>query len=352
MIIPLRFSPAPPLALMFACWLLAAPSWADEPRVRSGGEPIENVGGNDASPDPLAESKRRFADLHPDADADPDQLARFIARVKLQRPRSQADYLVLKYIIRDAAQQLLDLKQAPADARERAEAEWMEATADVIGVDPPAEQRVALRRLMAYLKRQPMLRLRHAAIAQTTAKSLESTAAPMTADAYTQFAELFERSNLGRDVREQFDAGARRSRLVGSTIKLQGKQADDAPLDAKRLQGKVVLIDFWATWCRPCLQEQPALLRLHEMYSKQGLEVVGVSMDEDRDDLRQFLRARPLPWPNLFDRRTERGRHPLAVEWGIQTIPAMVLLDRDGKVVAFARDSKSLQPHLKRLLEP
>jgi thiol-disulfide isomerase/thioredoxin len=95
-------------------------------------------------------------------------------------------------------------------------------------------------------------------------------------------------------------------------------------------KGKVILVDFWATWCSPCKEELPRVKKMYSDYHAKGLEVLGVSCDNSGDDLKKFLAADPdMPWPQLFDEKTA-GWHPLATSYGITGIPTMFLIDRQG----------------------
>jgi thiol-disulfide isomerase/thioredoxin len=92
----------------------------------------------------------------------------------------------------------------------------------------------------------------------------------------------------------------------------------------------VVLLNFWATWCAPCKDDLPVLKKLYAQYHAQGLEVVGVSCDNDGQELVKFMgQNRDMPWPQLFD-ASQPGWHALANQYGINQIPAMFLIDRKG----------------------
>lgn len=154
---------------------------------------------------------------------------------------------------------------------------------------------------------------------------------------------------------DQFDtlqAAVRRLGLLGRKLSLQGYLFSGEPLDVARLEGKVVLIDFWATWCRPCLEDLPRLRGLYEMYQPLGFEVLGVSLDEDREALESFLGQRKLPWPVICGRTAEEAgfRHPLAVACGVQEIPTTVLLDQAGVVVAVDVYGEDIERRLHVLL--
>ncbi len=103
--------------------------------------------------------------------------------------------------------------------------------------------------------------------------------------------------------------------------------------DLARLGGRVVLVTFFATWCFPCLVEQPSLAALHERFSGRGFSVVAVGMDlEGRKVLAPFVEAQRVPYPVLLaDDEVRSGRSPYGP---IPALPTTFLLDRTGKLVA------------------
>jgi peroxiredoxin len=94
-------------------------------------------------------------------------------------------------------------------------------------------------------------------------------------------------------------------------------------------RGKVVLVDFWATWCAPCVKALPEIAKLHESLGQRGFVALGVCIDEDGTKRDKFLKKRAFAHPILFD-------DPAAAGWqafGVRAIPAAFLLDRDGRIV-------------------
>lgn len=105
---------------------------------------------------------------------------------------------------------------------------------------------------------------------------------------------------------------------------------DGRPIDPARWKGKVLLVDFWATWCPPCREGLPELKRIHTLYRPQGLEIVGISFDDNLDTLRRFVAKEQMEWPQVADGQGWEG--PMAARFGITSLPTMWLVDRQGRL--------------------
>lgn len=128
------------------------------------------------------------------------------------------------------------------------------------------------------------------------------------------------------------------------------KDLTGAPLSIARFKGKVVLVDFWATWCPPCIAELPSLQAAYSKYKDKGFEILGISLDRDADTLKRFLAERKMTWPQYFD--GQQWQSPLAAKYGVNAIPATYLLDQDGVIVARNLRGPALEEHLAKLLGP
>src|SRR5207302_9350088 len=117
---------------------------------------------------------------------------------------------------------------------------------------------------------------------------------------------------------------------------------DGKDFDLAKLKGKVVLIDFWATWCGPCRAELPNMKKVYERYHKDGFEIVGISLDNDKSDLAAFLEKDKLPWPSIFDQASD-----LADDYGVFSIPLPILVGRDGRVISLEARGVELDRLLK-----
>jgi thiol-disulfide isomerase/thioredoxin len=103
------------------------------------------------------------------------------------------------------------------------------------------------------------------------------------------------------------------------------------PLSVANYKGKVVLIDFWATWCPPCRMELPNILAAYKKYHDAGFEVIGINLDQDRQQLDEFLKAQNLPWPQYNDGKFWDTK--LVVKYGVSQLPTTWLLDRRGIII-------------------
>lgn len=151
-----------------------------------------------------------------------------------------------------------------------------------------------------------------------------------------------------------FRGKAARLRLPGGTLELTGKLIDGGDLDWASYRGKVVLIDFWATWCRPCLAELPNVEASFAMHHKRGFEIIGISLDSDRKALQKFLDKKPLPWVQMFEEPpagADGWQHPMAEKYGISQIPATILVDQQGKVAALDLRGEELDKQIAKLLD-
>ena len=98
-------------------------------------------------------------------------------------------------------------------------------------------------------------------------------------------------------------------------------------LDLAQYHGRVLVVDFWASWCKPCRQSMPWLNELRARYGEQGLVIIGVNVDAERADAERFLRDVPVDFEIIYD-----AQGTLAQKFGLQAMPSTFVYDRDGKL--------------------
>jgi peroxiredoxin len=113
-------------------------------------------------------------------------------------------------------------------------------------------------------------------------------------------------------------------------------------------RGKVVLVDFWASWCAPCRRANPGLVELYSKFRDKGFEIFGVSIDDERNAWKKAIKVDRISWIQV----NEAGgwEAPVAVQWKLEQIPASFLIDQQGKIIARDPSKQEIENHLKNLL--
>ncbi len=136
---------------------------------------------------------------------------------------------------------------------------------------------------------------------------------------------------------------------VGDTLAISFKALDGRDVDLAAMKDKVVLVDFWATWCGPCINELPNVQKTYDAYHEKGFEVVAISLDESEAKLKSFIKEHKLAWPQHFDGKGWKNK--FARQFGISGIPATFLVGKDGKIVATNLRGAALEAAVKDALK-
>lgn len=124
---------------------------------------------------------------------------------------------------------------------------------------------------------------------------------------------------------------------VGDELDPTFKTIDEKVLTSKELKGKLVLLDFWATWCGPCVDAAPHMVSLNDKYGEQGLLIIGISLDRDPGALKTGIKELGFTWPQVLDMGGQ-----ISGQFGVEAIPSMVLLGPDSKVIWVGRPGELL----------
>lgn len=172
------------------------------------------------------------------------------------------------------------------------------------------------------------------------------------AETYQTLEKLFLASDDPRAVKYAniiLKRTVRRVSLVGNPMTLEGNIIGGGPVDLSKYKGKVVLVNFFATWCRPCRAEIENLKKLYPIYHDKGFEIIGVGCDRDKASLDTFIKNKDLPWPVIYG---EKGPSPTAAYYGINSYPQLFLIGKDGNVISLNARGKTLLDELKKQLGP
>lgn len=160
----------------------------------------------------------------------------------------------------------------------------------------------------------------------------------------------FRNSDIGQQVISYYEAQSVKS--VGATYKditLTDPRGNAISISDYVGKNKVILIDFWASWCGPCIKEMPNVVEAYKQYKDKGFEIIGISMDEDRGRWMSAIDRLGMTWPHMSDLKGWNSE--AAKLYGIESIPYTLLLDQDGKIIDSNLRGNQLLNKLKELLD-
>lgn len=165
---------------------------------------------------------------------------------------------------------------------------------------------------------------------------------------YNVLAEDVKKSAFGRKIKAVLDLDAKlginrtapqfsQTDTLGSLVKLSD------------FKGKYVLVDFWASWCAPCRAENPNVVKVYNKYHDKGFEILGVSLDDNKESWLAAIHADELKWTHVSD--LKGWANVIALDYGVKSVPANYLIDRDGKIIAKGLKGEALEKKLADILK-
>ncbi len=299
------------------------------------------------------------ADRYALPDGGVEVLLKYIDELRTFQPNTTEEYFAHREkapaAIRAAAEKILSIeKDKSSEAYKKATVFVLQARLQTLADETPEQQKSFLEAVKTLISAARELGRNELSLAFTTAQQLERAGnTELAAEAYTTFGNLFVKNSDEQlaGYGAKMLGSARRVNLPGNEMQIEGVTVDGQQFNWKSYQGKVVLVDFWATWCGPCIAELPNVKKNYDLYHAKGFDVVGISLDTDRVKLEKFIEEKGLPWPCLF--QDEAGwDHPLATYYGIMSIPAVILVNQEGKVVSLNARGPELGEQLTKLLGP
>ena len=203
-------------------------------------------------------------------------------------------------------------------------------------------QKQFVKDLDAFVKEFPNCELSADAMLQLALSAEFSDGDSDAKDWYNQIVRRFAKLPVAEKAR----GALVRLNSEGKSISIKGNTLNNQAFNVSSIRGKVVIIHYWATWCEPCKEDIKTLQTLYRTYGGKGLEIVGLNLDEKRDDVTRYLQTNRLPWIHLH----EPGglESPLAEQLGIVTLPTMLMIGKDGRVVDRNITASELDRAIKR----
>lgn len=168
-------------------------------------------------------------------------------------------------------------------------------------------------------------------------------------EGFNKFTERVQNSFLGTNAREEIVARkATREGIDAPAFTLGDREGNAVSLES--LRGQVVLLDFWASWCRPCRASMPGLKELYAQYHDKGFEILGISTDTNADAWKKAVEDDQTPWIHVIDTASSEESPNVAQRYGVHAVPTFFLLDKEGKIIGKV-DHDSLAEKLGELFD-
>jgi len=293
-------------------------------------------------------------DLSFSANSSAESLEKVISSAKAIRPGSAEQYRAMQTAIRDASKQLITvLKDKNLPRYKQAQLDSMSASlllATFFGEEARAK---VVEQMKQMLKDRETLSIEDVQMAIFAAANLELNPNKKDArDIYSLLDELLteDKREEMQSMRINLQSSIRRIDLLGKKFEIEYKDVQDKVVKTEDFAGKFVIVDFFASWCQPCLSEVPRLKKYAAKYKEKGLEVLAISLDETRETLDKYLVGAELPWQVIHDNAADPLER-LQLKFGVAALPTVLLLNKEGTVVSLEARGAELDRLMEMIFE-
>ena len=339
------------LLLALACAISSGLPSHGQDAAKPADSPADKSTGEAAKPVPELPP---LPDLTFKANSTAEELEKVISKAKQIRPGSAEQYSLMQTAIRDASKQLMTVLQDKDLSRyKQAQLDSMSASLSLATFFGEEARAKVVAQLKQMLNERETLSIEDVQMATLAAANLELNPNKKDArDIYELLDKLLtdDKREEMQSMRIHLQSSLRRIDLLGSKFEFEHKGIGDQVIKTEDFAGKFVIVDFFASWCQPCLSEVPRLKKYAAKYKEQGLEVLAISLDETRAELDKYLAGAELPWPVIHDHASDR-LESLQLKFGVVALPTVLLLNKEGTVVSLEARGAELDRLMEMIFE-
>lgn len=294
-----------------------------------------------------------FPDLTIPEKADVATLQQVIMTAKSARPQSADQYRAQQIAIREASTQLIKVLPKDQPPYLQAELDSIISAVALLAFFNEDEKSNVVEQVKKFLTDKEQLSIQDIQMGLMAAGMLElqPSKAP-SRELYQLLDSILEKDSREemQSLRINLQASIRRLDMLGKPFELDATTIDGKEIRVGDYAGKFVLVAIFASWDPNCVAELNLVNAHYQRYAQRGLEVIGISLDEQLERLQDHLKSNPLPWPIVHD-GSESPLDRLALKYGISALPTILLLNKEGTVVSLDARSNELNRLMQLLFE-